>query len=137
MNSRAKGKRKESAKLVSMQLVLPVPPRQLSPNARCHWRVVAKHKKAYKTTCLLLACDMVNKMIGGKPPRWKSATIRYSAHFKSRAWDDDNLIGAMKYARDAIADAGIVENDRGFTTLPVESFGYSKNPRIIVTIEGA
>jgi len=124
-NSRQKGARVEYA------FAFPVPPRQLSPNARCHWRVLAKHKKEYKARCLGIA----RAVLGDDPqPLWKLATIKYVGHFKARKWDDDNLIGSMKYARDAIAAVGIVENDEGFTTLPVERYGYSKCPHVMVFV---
>lgn len=125
MNSRAKGKR--------ITIAVPVPPRELSPNARAHWRAMSAKKKAYKLVCLAAAnlCDNLPASPFAK------ATIRYEGYFNARAWDDDNLIGAMKYARDSFARAGIVADDKDFKTIGAECFGYSKNPRVIVTIEEA
>jgi len=122
---------------MAVVFVFPVPPYKISPNGRGHSRYLAKPKKKYKDVCLMLARAMVNDAMGGVPPKWKLATIQYTAQFKAQVWDDDNLIGAMKYARDALADAGFVENDRSFITLPVASSGYCKNPRVIVTIAEA
>lgn len=125
MTSRAKGKR--------IELIVPVPPRELSPNTRCHWRAQSPKKKAYKLICLAAAQESDNLPASPFP----TATIRYEGHFKAKAWDDDNLIGAMKYARDSFARAGIVADDKHFKTIGAECYGYSKNPRVIVTIEGA
>lgn len=125
MNSRAKGKR--------IVITVPVPPRELSPNARSHWRVMSVKKRNYKDLCYLLA--KTAEYLPEFPfPR---ATIHYEGHFKARAWDDDNLIGAMKYARDSFARAGIVADDKHFESIGAKCYGYSKNPRVIVTIEGA
>jgi crossover junction endodeoxyribonuclease RusA len=125
MNSRAKGKR--------ITITVPVPPRELSPNARAHWRAMSVKKRCYKDVCYIVAKSADN--LPESP--FAKATIRYEGHFKARAWDDDNLIGAMKYARDSFARAGIVADDKHFKTIGAECIGYSKNPRVIVTIEGA
>lgn len=125
MNTCRKGKR--------ITLVVPVPPRELSPNTRCRWWVQSPKKIAYKLACLTVAQACENL----PPSPFPKATIYYEGHFKARAWDDDNLIGAMKYARDSFAKAGIVANDKDFKCVGAECFGYSKNPRVIVTIEGA
>ena len=34
-----------------LNFTLPWPPKELSPNGRTHWRVLAKTKKAYREAC--------------------------------------------------------------------------------------
>jgi crossover junction endodeoxyribonuclease RusA len=40
------------------KLILPWPPRPLSPNAREHWAVVSGAKKRYRLACFMLARQM-------------------------------------------------------------------------------
>jgi Holliday junction resolvase RusA-like endonuclease len=114
-----------------LKITVAMPPYELSPNARCHWRVLAKQKKIHKWSSIVRARDAI-AYARGLP--YASATIKYEAFYPAKPWDDDNLIAAMKYARDAFATVGIVPNDNVFTTLPVVSHGYDKNPRVEVTI---
>lgn len=46
----------------STVIVLPWPPKELSPNARCHWAKLAKAKKTYRAACAWQA-----KVQGAKP----------------------------------------------------------------------
>ncbi len=115
----------------ALKITVAMPPHELSPNARCHWRVLAKQKKIHKWSSIVRVRDAIAH---AKGLPYASATIKYEAFYPAKPWDDDNLIAAMKYARDAFATVGIVPDDNVFTTLPVVSHGYDKNPRVEVTI---
>ena len=81
-------------------LTLPWPPKELSPNARLHWRVVAKAKKAYRA-----ACGWTAKEQGAR--RIEVAALNVKATFfppDRRAYDQDNLIARMKAGFDGVAD---------------------------------
>lgn len=80
--------------------VLPFPPRELSPNARLHWRALDRAKKAYKADCAwcLFQCPVPELTAGERIP----ITITISPPDKRRR-DRDNLIFGTKYALDQLA----------------------------------
>lgn len=83
-----------------MSLLLPWPPKELSPNARVHWSKRAKAAKKYRRDCYLLAKAAGLQMPDGK--------VLFSMTFyppDSRRRDDDNLVAAFKSGRDGIAEA--------------------------------
>ena len=92
------------------QVLLPWPPKVLSPNARSHWRVKSKAAKAYRYSCFMGA-----KLVGLSAPAGRLLlVIEFLPPNRARR-DDDNLIAAFKSGRDGLADAlGI--DDRLFVT---------------------
>lgn len=109
---------------------LSLPPKALSPNARPHWRTKANATKKYRRLAGLLALAALN---GQDPPRLKTATARLTFTFPdhpSRQRDHDNLAASMKAAWDGLADAGILDNDRGLTHLPLQIVQGQKGVRI-------
>lgn len=93
---------------------LPLPAKELSPNARVHWRVKAKHTKAARDYANA-AARRFNR------PMWKAARVRCVFTFgDSRRRDKDNLLASMKAYFDGLADAGVVENDSQLTYEPIE-----------------
>lgn len=93
-----------------MVISLPWPPSELSPNARVHWSVKAKHSKWYRTECHLLTLKA-----GIKAPAGKAVLSLEFVPPDRRARDDDNLIAAFKSGRDGIA-AALGVDDRQFVT---------------------
>lgn len=90
------------------EVTLPWPPKELSPNARTHWAVLARTKKAYR-----YACGMQAKAQGVKPAR----TDRLNVHFtfyppSKRRIDMDNCIARMKSGIDGLADVLQVDDSR-------------------------
>lgn len=78
---------------------LPFPPSRLSPNARLHWRAMARIKKAYKADCAwALFQTPVPKLDGQRIPL--KITI-YPPDRRRR--DRDNMQSALKYALDEVA----------------------------------
>lgn len=98
---------------------LPWPPRELSPNARKHWSVVAKYKKQYRQLCWAML----------KQSKVKPANLVVSLTFyrpSKRHMDLDNCLAMMKSGLDGVADA-LGVNDRHFkltVTMAEETGGY-------------
>lgn len=93
-----------------IELTLPWPPRELSPNARVHWRVRHKHSKAYRQLCGVLAIQHKRNLPEGR--------LHFVVIFcppDRRHYDDDNLLARFKAGRDGIAD-GLGVNDKNFVT---------------------
>jgi crossover junction endodeoxyribonuclease RusA len=88
---------------------LPFPPRELSPNSRCHWRVKAKTGKDYKRTVYYLCKEAGLAHSGGEKVHLSVNFYPPSRH----CFDHDNVIAMMKFGGDGIAEyLGI--NDRHF-----------------------
>lgn len=96
-----------------MQITLPWPPKELSPNSRTHWRKAAPIKAQYRDACYILA-------------KQSSAVIDWDGDVHvwidfyppdRRARDDDNMVAAFKAGRDGIADA-LGVNDKRFRIHP-------------------
>ena len=92
------------------EIVLPWPPKELSPNARVHWATKARKAKAYRAECRLLTL-----MAGASAPEGLAVLALEFVAPDRRARDDDNLVAAFKAGRDGIAEALGVD-DRRFVT---------------------
>lgn len=94
-----------------IELTLPWPPKELSPNARVHWKQRHKHAKAYRQSCGLIAMAGKGQVPGGQLEFWVTFCPPNRRHY-----DDDNLLARFKAGRDGIAD-GLGVNDRLFSTV--------------------
>jgi crossover junction endodeoxyribonuclease RusA len=86
---------------MTQEVVLPWPPRDLSPNARVHWARKAKVTRSYREACYLLA-----KQARLKAP--DADRIALTVTFlppDGRRRDRDNLIASCKALFDGLADA--------------------------------
>jgi crossover junction endodeoxyribonuclease RusA len=99
---------------VTFELILPWPPKELSPNARVHWREKAKLTKAYKTACWALT-----KESGITAPDTTGRLHLWIDFYQPdrRHRDDDNMIASFKAGRDGLALALAVD-DRRFVCHP-------------------
>lgn len=90
------------------------PYRELSPNARVHWAVKARAKRAYRTECWALALHA--KLA---PIDWDGTIYLHMTFMPQvkRRRDGDNLIASFKAGFDGIADALGVDDSR-FCVLP-------------------
>jgi hypothetical protein len=116
----------------SITIILPLPARKLSPNARTHWAEKAKLTRSARKVAYFAALEALNLR---RPPGWLKARLEVRAFFKTRNFPDpDNLTASMKSSIDGIADAGIIVNDRAlWPERPV--FRVDKmNPRVELTI---
>ena len=118
--------------MTSITIVIDLPPRMLSPNARCHWAVKAKYVRRYRLHAH--AASLV--ALGEVPrPRWEKAKLNAKAFFKTKAFPDpSNFMASLKAAEDGIADAGIIINDRALWPERPEFDKDSRYPRIEITI---
>lgn len=95
------------------EVTFPWPTKELSPNARVHWAVLAKAKKAYRLACFALAKQA--KVIA---PGMGDIRVEMTFYPPSRRdRDGDNLIASMKSGLDGLADAMGV-NDKRFKIKP-------------------
>lgn len=116
-----------------MELVLPWPDRALHPNARSHWAAKAKATKAARTHAHLLAAAC----------GWGKATLPEGRlHLwwdfyppDRRRRDDDGLLSSMKAARDGIADALRIDDNR-FVSHPFVKDETRKGGVVVVRITG-
>lgn len=95
-----------------MNVTLPWPLKELSPNARLHWARVAKAKKTYRQACHLLALQAGAKTFDAAGPIHVELAF-YPPDRRHR--DQDNMLAAMKAGLDGLADALGVD-DRNFKT---------------------
>ncbi|MBE3099905.1 MAG: RusA family crossover junction endodeoxyribonuclease [Planctomycetes bacterium] len=113
-----------------MVIVLPLPSRELSPNARPHYMAKARAVKRYRETAYLLA-------LAERPARPMHAAKVTARFFFStrRRRDRDNLLASLKPAFDSIADARVVTNDAGMIHMPVEQYVDRTDPRVEIVVE--
>lgn len=123
---------------MTLTLDLTLPDRKLSPNTKpgskgsrmAQMRAV----KDYRTKAKL--AFMVAFSSGFKP-RWKTATVAILwCHRTHMRPDRDNAVAWLKSGFDGLADAGLFDNDRGVTYLPVQFQKDPARPRIVLTITG-
>lgn len=118
----------------SILITLPLPARELSPNARVHWAKKSGITKAARWASFAASTNVLAEA-GNKCPQWKRAKMHVKAYFKTRRFPDPtNFMASLKSYEDGIADAGIVENDRGLWPERPEFFTDKENPRIEITI---
>lgn len=91
-----------------MQITLPWPPKELSPNARKHFMAAYKAKKAYRKTCAWQAVEQGATKLDAE---------RLHVHFEfhkptRRAMDLDNAMARMKSGIDGLADVLGVDDSK-------------------------
>lgn len=93
--------------------VLPLPPVNLSPNARCHWRPKAAAVKAYRQqSAALMRAAQVPQFDGLVAVDLEFYLCRIAGDKTSYyPKDEDNARASMKAAQDALMDAGIIAGD--------------------------
>lgn len=98
---------------MTLTATIPLPPDALSPNARVHWSVRAKHTKRHRFAAFvaIAAAKREAKWQGKRPVE---IDIEYRCHAKAQGYkprDVQNAISSLKAALDGLADAGIVGSD--------------------------
>lgn len=107
---------------------LPWPPKELSPNARKHWRAISPIKRRYRTACALVTLAAGQGKLTG----------RHSLHIEffppnRRPRDRDNLLASIKFGLDGMADAlGI--NDKHFDPVTI-TMREEIGPKVRITIQ--
>ena len=116
----------------SVTVILPLPNKILSPNARSHWR--AKHgatKRARK-----LACDALLALEVDTIP-WDAVEATESFYFSTnRRRDERNQVAMLKAYYDGFVDAGLCpDDDLDTLTHGKPSFHLDKqSPRVEITL---
>lgn len=118
----------------ALELVLPWPSKDLSPNARVHWRGRSKATKAARETAVLLAFQAGWRdawLPEGRLDLW----IDFYQAPRKVLPDDDNLLLRFKAYRDGIAQVlGI--DDRRFISHPMVHEERRPGGQVVVRITG-
>jgi crossover junction endodeoxyribonuclease RusA len=96
-----------------MQIILPWPPKELSPNARTHWAVLAKAKKRYREACAWTAIEQGLKK---SDKQALHITIEFYAPTR-REYDLDNALARMKSGLDGLCDVLGVDDSKWSLTI--------------------
>ena len=116
-------------------VICPLPPRQLSPNARCHWRTRHKHSKKCREACRTACFLEVVKESRGEID-WENARLQATFYYKDRRRRDrDNMAAMLKYAYDGIA-AALGVDDYGFRPRMPEVSVDKEDPRVEIVVVG-
>jgi Holliday junction resolvase RusA-like endonuclease len=118
--------------MTSITITLPLPAKELSPNASVHWAVKAKVKKQAR----LSAWSKTKAAMGRHtPPRWEKAMSQCVFYYKTAGrHDPDNSLASCKTYFDGITDAGLLADDSGLSHYPVVLKKDKDNPRVEITI---
>ena len=91
--------------MTKLTITLPYPPKELSPNARVHWRTLATAKRAAKEAAFLLTV-VEHSISSWKVTKGIPASVTYIFHAPDkRRRDLDNAIAATKAYTDGLAQA--------------------------------
>ena len=83
-----------------LQLTLPWPPKELSPNARQHWSALSRAKKAYRAACAWTAKEQGARRLDAEKLHLTLVFVPPNR----RAHDLDNCLARMKSGLDGLAD---------------------------------
>ena len=98
----------------SITIILPLPPKQMHPNKRCHWRAKMQPKKKQRMDAYLAALAAIKEL--GRHPEWPAAEV-ITTWYLARQNDRDNLVSWGKATWGGLADA-LRCNDSGFVHWP-------------------
>ena len=99
-----------------IEVTLPFPPTELSPNSRLHWAKLAKAKKTYRQACWAQTLEQIS--VRHQIP---DGPLQLSLEFVKptmREMDRDNLLARMKSGLDGMCDALKID-DKRFNTVIV------------------
>ena len=102
--------------MTDIALMLPWPPKVLSPNARVHWATKSRAAKAYRNACFLL-CRQASLAV---PADRALLSLEFIPPDRRRR-DDDNCIAAFKSGRDGVAQAMGIDDSRFVTQLQISA----------------
>ena len=91
-----------------MRIILPWPTSDLSPNARGHWAIKARAKKAYRTACAAQARSQGLGRIYAEQLHLKITFVPPNR----RARDLDNLLASLKSGLDGLCDVLGVDDSK-------------------------
>ena len=100
--------------LTLVEIVVPLPPREMHPSVRVHWRRKLVPKRQQRSDAWIAGSGA---LCGLAPPFWESAKVE-ATFWMPRRMDPDGLISWLKATFDGLQDAGIILNDSNLTILP-------------------
>jgi crossover junction endodeoxyribonuclease RusA len=119
---------------MGMDIELPWPPKELTPNAkrRKHWTAYRKPAADYRQDCAWLCrAWLLNNKLGLRARELRVAGITFYPPDRRRR-DDDGMIGAFKAGRDGVADALGVDDH---TFRPTYSFAEPiRGGKVVVSV---
>lgn len=131
-----------------LEFELPMPPPELSPNARKHWAPKAQAVAAYRyearvnaASARWLWCNARGEIWPGIPEPVQ-ATVTFVLKTRARR-DIDNLLGSLKAGFDGMRDAGVISDDNCWSLQLILKVEYEprkishKAPRVRVRLEEA
>lgn len=123
----------------SVLIVLPLPPRELSPNKPPGSRG-GRMRKARLVASYRRKAREAAEAEGVESGPWARATVAAAFfHAQRRRRDDVNHLAMLKPAYDGLVDAGLLEDDDAehLTTLPARFEVDKHHPRVELRIERA
>lgn len=114
------------AELECRVVKLPLPIRQLHPNARIHYRAKSTYTRDHRARAKLI-CEAMNP----DKPEWECCVVRPVFHFeKKRGRDIDGMVSSLKAYMDGINDAGLFKDDKYLQWLPPLHDIDKENPHV-------
>ena len=121
-------------------LTLPLPPKELSPNARLHYQAKAKVTRRYRRDCGWNG--LAELMNWEDNDAWRPTRVRLTETYRiagKRKYDVRNLFAAFKAGEDGLVDAGIIPGDDDSVlehgAPKIERVASKKDEGILVVIE--
>lgn len=111
-------------------LILPWPPKVLSPNARAHWTRKSAAAKSYRMQCRILTLQQ--RLVA--PEGRVMLQLEFCPPDRRRR-DDDNCLASFKSGRDGVADALGIDDSRFVTTISMGE-PWIKGGAVVVRIFG-
>ena len=116
-----------------LRITLPLPGKDLSPNARPHFMAKAKQVRELRQATAIEAMVWCRENANTFP--WPEATIQLTFYFaRNGRRDPDNLLASAKAAFDGLRDAGVLMDDDKITHLPVEWKKDKDHPRLVLEL---
>ncbi len=126
---------------MTLTIVLPLPHRNLSPNARCHHMQKARHTEKARRDAGYATLAAINELSGSNESSmpWALATAKATFYFRAKNRRDKSNMGAwLKAYEDGITDAGVWRDDSVVTWLPPSIDNIDpKNPRVEIEVTPA
>ena len=123
-----------NAVIEKFTLVLGLPPKELNPNSRPHFRKKAEKTKGYRLHAAENGKIGMREILSKSMP-WRYVSIRATYFHKTwRFLDRDNILASLKSAFDGMVDAGILTDDKDVTHLPVVREYDNVNPRVEIIV---
>ena len=111
------------------------PPKELSPNARVHWRTLAKAKREYKEDCGWIIQRSAPAPTGSLPLT-PPVTAQVTFVCDRRRRDPDNHMAMLKPLWDALVEMGVLEDDSRDVLRILDPKWEMGPKKVVVTLEG-